>query len=311
MKKRILWPAGWALLVVLGFGGGLGVAQEQRIAVTASIVPLADFCRQIGKDRVDVQVLVPPGASPHTFEPPPSVVARAASARLFLYIGEGLEPWAQRLAKSLKKGSVALEAAQGLPLIRDTQSEEPPKPRHGKEKHSHSHGGANPHIWLDPLLAKEICSKIAEALIRVDPSQKEYYERNLGSYGGKLEALHQEIQERISTFRIRKYVCFHPAYEYFSRRYGLEQAGVIELSPGREPSPKHLKNLVTAIKEHGIQVVFGEPQLNPRVAEVIAQEAGVKVAILDPLGGRPPYGSDYLALMRHNLQVMAESMGGR
>lgn len=311
MGKNLRW-AGLAFLVFLSFGGAPW-AQEERIPVTASIVPLADFCRQIGGDRVDVQVLVPPGASPHTFEPPPSVVARASSAKLFLYVGVGLEPWAERLVKSLKKSSVALEAAKGLPLIRDGGGGELPESKHGggKQAHSHSHRGANPHIWLDPLLAKEICSKIAEALIRVDPPRKEYYEKNLGKYLEKLEALHQEIQERVNTFRIRKYVCFHPAYVYFSRRYGLEEAGVIELSPGREPSPKHLRNLVAAIREHGIQVVFAEPQLNPRVVEVIALEAGVKVAMLDPLGGRPPYGSDYLALMRYNLQVMAESMGER
>jgi len=306
--KMTLGLGGAALLFFLNCWGGLW-ALEQKIPVTASIVPLADFCRQIGGDRVDVQVLVPPGASPHTFEPPPSVVARASSAKLFLYIGEGLEPWAERMAKSLKKGSVALEAAQGLPLIRETHNEEPPK--RGKEKHSHSHGGANPHIWLDPVLAKEICSKIGRALIRVDPSQKAYYEKNLANYLEKLEALHQEIQKRVSSFKIKKYVCFHPAYVYFAKRYGLEEAGVIELSPGREPSPKHLKNLVATIKEQGIQVVFAEPQLNPRVAEVIAKEAGVRVATVDPLGGTPPYGSDYLALMRYNLEVMAQSMGGK
>lgn len=310
MRKGSLYLAGLVILGLLSFERGLG-AQEQRIPVTASIVPLGDFCRQIGGDRVDVQVLVPPGASPHTFEPPPSVVARAGGAKLFLYIGEGLEPWAERLAKSLKRGSLALEAAQGLPLIREAHSEEPPKPGHGRETHSHSHGGANPHVWLDPLLAKEICEKIAGALSRVDPSGKDYYQENLARYSEKLKALHQEIQERVRGFQVRKYVCFHPAYVYFSRRYGLEEAGVIELSPGREPSPKHLRNLVAAIKEHRIQVVFAEPQLNPRVAEVIAREAGVKVALLDPLGGRAPYGSDYLALMRHNLQVMAESMGGK
>ncbi len=299
------------ILVFFGSQGSLG-AQQERIPVTASIVPLGEFCHQIGLDRVEVQVLIPPGASPHTFEPPPSVVARAAKARVFLYIGEGLEPWAARLSRSLGKGSVALEAAQGLPLIRDTHGQGTQGSGHGKGKHSSSHShvaGANPHVWLDPVLAQEICRKIAQALIQVDPAQREYYQKNLENYLGKLEALHKEIEERVSGFRIRKYVCFHPAYAYFSRRYGLEEVGVIELSPGREPSPKHLRDLVAQIRRHQIQVIFAEPQLSPRVAEAIAQEASVRVAMLDPLGGRPPYGSDYLALMRHNLQVMSESMG--
>jgi zinc transport system substrate-binding protein len=310
--RRILLLAWVMVLAILWVGGGAW-AQEKRIQITASILPLADFSRRIGAELVDVQVLVPPGASPHTFEPPPSVVARAAKARLLVYIGQGLEPWAERLARSLEKGAVAVEAAQGLPLIREIHQETSQRGHEHGEKgaRSHAHGGANPHIWLDPVLVQEISKKIAKALIQIDPSHRGLYERNLEGFLLQLQTLDQEIRERVSGFQIRKYVCFHPAYVYFSRRYGLEEVGVIELSPGREPSPRHLRDLVARIREHGIRVVFAEPQLNPRVAEVMAKEAGVRVAMLDPLGGQPPYGSDYLALMRHNLQVMAEAMGER
>ena len=82
----------------------------------------------------------------------------------------------------------------------------------------------------------------------------------------------------------------------------------MELAPGREPTPRHLQDIIAAVRRYGIRVIFTEPQLNPRAAEVIAQEAGVRVLMLDPMGGRPPYGSDYLKLMRHNLAVMAEAM---
>ena len=109
-------------------------------------------------------------------------------------------------------------------------------------------------------------------------------------------------------WRLRDYVSFHPAFTYFARRYGLNEVGVIEVAPGREPTPRHLQDLVAAIRRYGIKVVFAEPQLNPRVAEVIAQEAGVKVLMLDPMGGRPPYGSDYLKLMRHNLAALDEAL---
>ncbi len=100
------------------------------------------------------------------------------------------------------------------------------------------------------------------------------------------------------TWRLRDFVSFHPSFSYFARRYNLHEVGTIEAAPGREPTPRHLQNLVAAIRRYGIKVVFAEPQLNPRVAEVIAQEAGVKVLRLDPMGGAPPYGSDYLQLMR-------------
>jgi zinc transport system substrate-binding protein len=125
---------------------------------------------------------------------------------------------------------------------------------------------------------------------------------------GQLQALNQDIKDTVATFRLRDYVCFHPAYTYFSRRYGLNEVGVIEAAPGREPSPRHLQKIIAAIKKTGVQAVFAEPQFSPRVAEVIAQEAGVQVLFLDPLGGRPPYGSDYIKLMRHNLAILAQAM---
>ena len=102
------------------------------------------------------------------------------------------------------------------------------------------------------------------------------------------------LNSRARGWRLRDFVSFHPSFSYFARRYNLHEVGTIEAAPGREPTPRHLQNLVAAIRRYGIKVVFAEPQLNPRVAEVIAQEAGVKVLRLDPMGGPPPYGSDYL-----------------
>ena len=177
------------------------------------------------------------------------------------------------------------------------------------------HQAGNPHIWLDPVLAQEICRKIAAAFIQADPGHQAQYEANLQSYLTALAELNREIETRAQSWRLRDYVAFHPAFTYFARRYGLNEVGVIEVAPGREPrsptwwpTPRHLKELVSAIRRYGIKVVFAEPQLNPRVAEVIAQEAGVKVLMLDPMGGVPPYGSDYLKLMRHNLAALDEAL---
>lgn len=285
-----------------------GEVEKDKVSVTASILPLGYFCEQLGGERVRVQVLIPPGASPHTFEPPPSVMGKASRSQLLVYVGRGLEPAVERVVSSAKGSGMALEVAEGLPLIYET------KPHGGLQdkgkKHEHPHGGANPHIWLDPILAQEISRKIHKALLELDPEGKAYYDERASIFISKLEELHKEILERTSRFRVRKYVCFHPAFTYFARRYQLDEVGVIELSPGREPSPKHIQRLVAEIKGHGIKVIFAEPQFNPRVAEVIAKEAGVRVAFLDPLGGRPPYGNDYLALMRYNLAVMEEAMRG-
>ena len=303
----LIGVCGWT-----GFGGTvLASAATAKVAVSASILPLGDFCRNIGGEQVEVQVLVPPGASPHVFEPSPTTVAKTMKSRVLVYVGAGLDPWVARLVKIHgAKDFVVVEAVQGIPLITAVA----PQPAAEKDQAGHSHPAhhvyqqGNPHVWLDPVLAQDICRRIAQAFIQIDPKHQKQYDSNLSAYLGKLEELHQEITKKVATFRHRDYVTFHPAFAYFSRRYGLREVGVIEAAPGREPSPRHLQKIITAIKNTGVNAVFAEPQLSPRVAKVIAQEAGVKVLFLDPLGGRPPYGSDYLKLMRHNLAVLAQAL---
>jgi len=281
------------------------------LPVTASILPLGDFCQNLGGDRVAVQVLIPPGASPHVFEPSPTTAARAMESRVLVYVGAGLDPSVERLVHLRgSKGFLAVEAVHGIPLI--TEAHPQPAAKVEKEAPSmvarHSHQQGNPHVWLDPVLAQDICRRITQAFIQADPEHRQHYEHNLSVYLDKLQKLHQDITEKVATFRRRDYVTFHPSFAYFARRYGLEEVGVIEAAPGREPSPRHLQKIIAAVKNTGLRAVFAEPQLSPRVAEVIAQEAGVKVLFLDPLGGRPPYGSDYLKLMRHNLEVFAQAL---
>ena len=320
----------WTLLPALIIAGlswhlpaAPAVAQDApKLAVAASIVPLGDFCRRIGGELVQVQVLIPPGASPHAFEPPPSVMVRAAGARVLVYVGAGMEPWADKLRRSRRGNLTVVEAARGMDLVRDVDHHhhvEPESPRekaghaqktgkHEKGEETPGHAAGNPHIWLDPVLAQDICRKIAAAFIQADPGNRALYEANLENYLKELAALDQDIRERVKTWRLREYVSFHPAYTYFARRYGLKEVGVMEPAPGREPTPRHLQKVIKAIKHYGIKVVFAEPQLNPRVAEVVAQEAGVKVLMLDPVGGRPPYGTDYLQMMRHNLAALEAAM---
>ena len=312
----------WALLglgCLFGSAAPAGAAPPAgKLLVAATIVPLGDFCQRIGRDLVQVQVLIPPGASPHVFEPAPSVMAKAFQARVFVYIGAGLEPWAARLLRS--RGSerlIVVEAAQGIPLLGlDEQHHHHEaagglghtgKPPDQEEAHA-THSSGNPHIWLDPMLAQEICKKIAGALIQADPGHRAHYEANLRSYLAALDELDREIKQHAEKWRLRDFVSFHPSFTYFARRYNLHEVGVIEAAPGREPTPRHLQTLVAAIRRYGIKVVFAEPQFNPRVAEVIAQEAGVKVLKLDPMGGAPPYGSDYLQLMRANLAALDEAL---
>lgn len=282
-------------LVVLIPPRAWGVQAPGKIIVVASIIPLGDFCQNLGRERVQVEVLVPPGASPHIFEPPPSVIGTVKQAQVLVYVGAGLDPWVKRLLDSRAPGNlVVVEAVQAIALL--------------SQGDSHPHEQGNPHVWLDPVLAKSICQDIAQALITTDPSHRQYYEANLINYLHRLEELHKDIKNTVASFSHRQYVCFHPAFTYFAQRYNLQEVGVIETAPGREPSPRQIRNIIDAIHRYKMRAIFAEAQLSPRLAQVIAREAGVQVLLLDPLGGRPPYGTDYLALMRYNLSIMAQAL---
>ncbi|NCO67398.1 MAG: ABC transporter substrate-binding protein [Nitrospirae bacterium CG_4_10_14_0_8_um_filter_41_23] len=262
----------------------------EKIKVIASIAPLADFTKQVGGERVDVKLLLPPGASPHIYEPTPKAMKDVSNARVFVKIGAGLEFWAEKIIKaSGNKRLIIVDSSSGVSLIRET--------------HSHSSLSADPHIWLDPVIAVGIVTKIEKALIEADPQGTQFYKQNAFIYKKKLFQLDKEISKKVKTFRIKEYVTFHPAWNYFSKRYGLRVAGVIEESPGKEPSPKHIANIIREINRIGSRVVFVEPQFNPKIAEAVAKESGARVLFLDPIGWQKGRGT-YIDMMRYNVSVM-------
>jgi len=277
----------------------------EKIPVAASIFPVADMVKQVGGDYVEVISVIPPGASPHTYEPKPSVLKRISSVKIFFMIGAGLEYWNEKFVKNTGGRLMKVVLSDGVDLIHE-------KERHHGEKAGKPHSEdtfANPHIWLDVEIAKSMVKRIVAALASLDNGHALYYEERGNKYITELDSLDQTIYKETGKFKIRKYVSFHPAWEYFARRYGLESAGVIESVPGKSPTPLEIKRIVENIKIHGVRAVFAEPQFNPKVAEVIAREAGIKVLMLDPMGGPGiKERESYIDIMKYNLKVLREAM---
>jgi zinc transport system substrate-binding protein len=290
MKRQV--PAALVLLIFIFVAS---TAFAQPIKVVASIYPVGDMVKEVGGDRVEVRVLLPPGASPHVFEATPGMAKELSRARIFFEVGAGLEFWAEKLVRASGERIRIVVLSDGMKLLREEGG------------HGHEHGTANPHIWLDPVLAIEMVRKVEKALEEADAQGAGIYRRRSAEYIAKLQALDAEIRKAVSTFSIKSFVSFHPAWDYFALRYGLNSAGVIEESPGKEPSPRKLQAIVKAIKDYHIRAVFAEPQLNPKAAEVIAREAGVRVIMLDPEGGLPGRET-YLGLMKYNLERLKEAM---
>lgn len=280
----------FSLVLALFFSVSLeAVAAGAQVKVVASIAPLADFARQVGGDRVAVTLLLPPGASPHTYEPTPKTMQSVSQAQIFLKIGAGLEFWTDRLIRAAAGKIAVIDASEGIRLLKD-------------DGHGGLHG-TDPHYWLDPVNCLSVIHTIETAFASVDPANAGLYRRNAAAYRDRLLALDREISERVRGFRTREYVTFHAAWNYFSKRYGLSVAGVIEEGPGKEPSPRHIQRILRELKRFPVKVVFAEPQFSPKIAEAIAREAGGKVLMLDPIGGEKGRET-YLDMMRYNLAVM-------
>ncbi|GAB4411117.1 MAG: metal ABC transporter substrate-binding protein [Thermodesulfovibrionales bacterium] len=247
---------------------------------------------------VNVDFMVPTGASPHTFEPTPSDMLKMQKARMFVIIGAGLEFWAEKAVKATGRRDLKVVIlSEGMPLI------------YGEHSHGENRNVADPHIWLDPLLTVHIADKIKNALIELDRAHESYYRERAEGFKKELYKLHQRIIESVKHFRTKEYVAFHPAWNYFSRRYGLRTLGVIEESPGKEASPRHIAKIIMEIRRTRAKAVFAEPQFNPKIAEVIAKEAGARVLFLDPLGSPDIKGRDtYIGLMRYNLSMLEDAM---
>ena len=301
IRLLVVLPAVGLLAACLVLGSCSHRSPEHgRLAVTTSIFPLADVVRAIGGQGVEVNVLIPPGASPHVFEPSPEVYRRFSETRLFVMVGAGLEFWAEKLIEANAGEDLrVLRAADGVELIQTG----------GHDHEQEQHHTGNPHVWLDPVLMNDLAERICRTLSDLDPGRSPEYSRNLSRFQGQLTGLHREIESAVARFGIREFVAFHPSWSYFARRYGLHEAGIIQRSPGRDPTPRQIEEIIAAVQRYHIRAVFAEPQFNTTAARAIAEETGAEVLILDPLGGPDRPGRDgYLALMRYNLKIMQEAM---
>jgi zinc transport system substrate-binding protein len=294
------------LLAALIAGCGTNVQGTGRLKVATDIVPLADFCRRVGGDMVEVEVLVPPGATPHAYELTTGQMRFLTQADVLVTNGLGLTPWSEEVLGKVDNPELLTVVAgdavptQGLIAVDGDGA--------GADEGAEN-GPFDPHVWLDPELAIYMVTAVRDAFISVDPVNSDYYRDNAAEYSGELLELDAEIAEEVAAFSNREFVAFHSSWTYFARRYGLQQVGVIEEQPGKEPSAGEIAALVDLIMTSGVKVVFAEPQFSPRAAQAIAEESGGEVAVrmLDPLGDpNDPESDGYIKVMRKNVAVMGE-----
>jgi zinc transport system substrate-binding protein len=270
-----------------------GKNSDGRVVVAVSILPQVEFVENISGGNVDVAVMIPPGADPHTYEPLASQMAKLSRAIIYAKVGSGLEfelGWMDKFTE-VNKAMLVVDCARGITLLQTTEDEE-----HGE----HKQGGADPHIWMSPVNAVIMVRNICDGMVKVDPAQKEYYESNRDVYMRKLSLLDKDYREGLAGLKNRYFMTFHPSFGYLAREYDLHMMTIA--AEGKEPTAAGITGLIEQAKKNNVKVVFASPQFNIQSAKVIAGEIKGKMVTVDTLS------KDYINNMRMILSNMVEAM---
>ncbi|MCR1900032.1 zinc ABC transporter substrate-binding protein [Irregularibacter muris] len=285
--------------------------EDEKVRVYASIYPVYDFARKIGGDNIQVELLVPPGAEPHSWEPSAKTVANIERSKILLYNGLEMDPWAEKLAGSLKGTEIQTLAVGEIEGIDYIQSDE--QEHDHQHEQDHHHGTYDPHIWLDPTIAEKMAEAIKDILIKVDQTNKEDYEKNFGDFKEDLATLDEDYQQNLAHIEKKEFVVAHAAFGYLARRYDLTQVPIAGIAPQVEPSSTKLAEITSLMKEKELTTIFFENLSSPKLANVLAEETGAKVDVLHSLDGltqeEMDSGKEYISIMRENLEKLQQALG--
>ncbi len=332
MKKKVLIQMmAVAMTVFLVLTAGCGADTEKdvpavkdeksgKLQVVATLFPQYDFTRQIAGDKAEVTLLLPPGVESHSYEPTPSDIIKINESDLFIYTGESMEAWSQRIIDGMQQsgsGSTVLDVSQGIELAsteeierehhHDEHEEEGSEHEHEEEGSEHEHQHLfDPHIWTDPLQAKVMVASIRDALCLVDPMNAEYYQENAAKYSAELDELDASFKAIVENGK-RQDIIFGSRFAlfYFTNRYGLNYESAFDsCSSETEPSAKTVAGLIEKIREEKISVIYYAEIEEPKVAKAISAETGAKLLLFHSCHNvtkeELESGATYVSLMKAN-----------
>lgn len=319
-----------------------------RLQVMASFYTMYDFAQKIGGEHVQVTCMVPSGTEPHDWEPSTKDITRMEQADVFIYNGAGMEHWVSDVLAGLSnKKLISVEASQGVSLLRSAEEEDghdheavhADEDEEDSHEHddadaedavheedaadrvvaaapdghdAHEHGEYDPHVWLDPMNAKQEMQNICEALSEADPEHRADYQANYEKWAKQLDELDETYQTTLENLSERNIVVAHEAYGYLCRRYNLTQVSIEGMSPDSEPDPGRMADIIDFVRANNVRAIFFEELSGSRTAETVAAETGVKLLTLSPLEGlsdrQEETGGDYFSVMEENLQQLTEAL---
>jgi len=270
-----------------------------RLKVVAGFYPLAEAATKVGGTLVGVQNLTPPGVEPHDLELTPDEIAAIQSADVVLYLSHGFAPAVEQAVTDAQ--GIRVDLVQGMSL----------KP--GVAEEGDKGPVSDPHVWLDPVLYRQLVARTERALAQARPADASTFESNAGAFQAELGGLDEEYRSGLTGCARDVIVTSHAAFGYLSARYGLTQEPIAGISPDAEPSPQRLAELARLVRREGVTTIFTEELVSPKVAETLANEVGVTTAVLNPLEGLTKQelsaGDDYVSVMRANLRALRQALG--
>jgi zinc transport system substrate-binding protein len=324
---RISVIAALAVLVLLS-GAVPGRAQKTpAVPVVASILPVHSLVSGVMAGVGKPNLLVPGGASPHSFALRPSDARRLEAAKAVFWVGPAIETFLVRPLNALARHAVVVALVDADGVVHLSFREGGPWAEHDHD-HGHEHDHADradhgddqdhadhaidAHMWLDPQNAIAFVGAIAEALAQADPANASVYATNARSLVGKLRALDEELRQALAPARNKPYIVFHDAYQYFEARYDLHPAGSITVSPELSPGARRLVEIRNRIKSDKAVCVFAEPQFEPKLIRTAIEGTDARAATLDPLGARlKPGPNAYFQLLRNLARDLTDCLEGR
>lgn len=283
----------------------LAPGEQLRVVATTSFV--AEVLSEVGGDEINLTMLLPLGADPHSYEPTPQDVRTLAGAHVVFINGLGLEVFLERMLEAAGGQAVAVSLSEGIePLTLGEGTDH--------EADEHEHGGLDPHVWLDPLNMVHWAENAASALAALDPERAEGYRQRAAAYTARLLALDERIRAEVETLRpeARRLVTDHEELGYFAARYGFEVVGAVipAYSSAAEATAQDLASLVSTIRELRVPAVFVSSAVNPALAARVAQDTGTRLVTLyaHSLTAASGPAPTYVDLMEYNVRAIVSGL---
>ena len=272
--------------------------------VVATIQPLHALAAGVMEGVAEPQLLLPPGASPHSYALTPSQAQALAQADLVVWVGSGLEQFLAKPLRTLAAKADSLELARldSIKLLAAT-------PGHAHDGSGHDPADYDPHLWLDVGNAERLLAALAERLAALDPAHAETYRRNAQRRMAQLQRLDAALQRQLEPVQAVPFMVFHDAYRYFTQRYGLFEATALTLNPERPPGARAVIQARQQVSDLKVRCIFSEPQFEPGLAEAVARGSGARIAVLDPIGAAIPPGPEaYPELLRRLATALSDCL---